>query len=148
MIARYILLAEDNSHDAELTIAALREGKVVCPIERMADGAEALDFLFRRGTYASRTSGPPALILLDIKMPKVDGLEVLKVIKSDPVLRVIPVVMLTSSREDSDLMKCYSYGVNAFVVKPVDFLDFMTAVRELGQFWGVINEPSPIPAGS
>jgi CheY-like chemotaxis protein len=146
MIDRYILLAEDNPNDAELTIAALRESNLVSPIKRVEDGAEALDFLHRRGVYANRTEGPPTLILLDLKMPKVDGIEVLQAIKQDPVLRVIPVVMLTSSREEADLARSYASGANAYVVKPVGFDEFMHTVRDLGLFWGVVNEPSPIPS--
>ena len=149
MIDRYILLAEDNPNDAELTIAALRDRNLVCPIHRVADGAEALDFLFRRGAYADRAEGPPTLILLDLKMPKVTGLEVLRAIKQDPLLRVVPVVMLTSSREEADLSRSYASGANAYVVKPVEFDEFMSTVGELGRFWGLVNEPSPIPeAGS
>jgi CheY-like chemotaxis protein len=147
MIDRYVLLAEDNPNDAELTMAALRESRMVSPIVRVADGAEALDFLFRRGAYADRKDGPPAVILLDLKMPKVDGIEVLRTIKQDPVLRVIPVVMLTSSREEADLAQSYASGVNAYVVKPVEFNEFMQAVRDLGLFWGLVNEPSPVAAG-
>lgn len=145
MINRYILLAEDNPNDAELTIAALKESKMVSPIVVVPDGAEALDFLYRRGQYASRTDGPPALILLDLKMPKVNGLEVLTEIKKDPELHVIPVVMLTSSREEADLTRSYKQGANAYVVKPVDFDDFMHTVRDIGLFWGLVNEPSPLP---
>jgi CheY-like chemotaxis protein len=145
MIDRYILLAEDNPNDAELTIAALRESKLVSPIQVVGDGAEALDFLYRRGAHAGRTGGPPTLILLDLKMPKVDGLEVLRTIKQDPVLRMIPVVMLTSSREEADLTRSYASGANAYVVKPVGFDEFMRTVRELGLFWGLVNEPSPVP---
>lgn len=146
MIDRYILLAEDNPNDAELTIAALRESNLVSPIKRVENGAEALDFLHRRGAYADRTEGPPTLILLDLKMPKVDGLETLRAIKQDPMLRVIPVVMLTSSREEADLARSYASGANAYVVKPVGFDEFMKTVRDLGLFWGVVNEPSPIPS--
>ncbi len=145
MIDRYILLAEDNPNDAELTIAALRESQMVSPIVRVSDGAEALDFLYCRGSYAARTDGPPSLILLDLKMPKVDGLEVLTAIKKDPDLHVIPVVMLTSSREEADLTRSYKRGANAYVVKPVDFDDFMRAVRDIGLFWGLVNEPAPPP---
>ncbi len=145
MIDRYILLAEDNPNDAELTIAALKESKMVSPIVRVPDGAEALDFLYRRGRHAGRSNGPPALILLDLKMPKVDGLEVLTTIKKDPELHVIPVVMLTSSREEADLTRSYKRGANAYVVKPVNFEDFMRTVRDIGLFWGLVNEPSPLP---
>jgi CheY-like chemotaxis protein len=145
MIDRYILLAEDNPNDAELTIAALKESKMISPIVVVTDGAEALDFLYRRGKYAARNNGPPAMILLDLKMPKVDGLEVLTTIKKDPDLHVIPVVMLTSSREEADLTRSYKRGANAYVVKPVNFDDFMRTVRDIGLFWGLVNEPSPLP---
>ena len=145
MIDRYILLAEDNPNDAELTIAALRERKLVSPIHRVADGAEALDFLFCRGAHAHRKGGLPALILLDLKMPKVNGLEVLRAIKEDPQLKVVPVVMLTSSREEADLTRSYASGANAYVVKPVGFDEFMKTVGDLGLFWGLVNEPSPHP---
>ena len=145
MIDRYVLLAEDNPNDAELTIAALRESKLVSPIIVVPDGAEALDFLYRRGKHAGRNNGPPALILLDLKMPKVDGLEVLRAIKTDPQLRVIPVVMLTSSREEADLTRSYASGANAYVVKPVEFDEFMHTVCDVGLFWGRVNEASPIP---
>ena len=148
MNGKYILLAEDNPNDAELTLAALSDSHMVNPVEVVHDGAEALDFLCRRGKYASRTQGDPAVILLDIKMPKVDGLEVLQTIKKDPNLRLIPVVMLTSSREEADLARSYENGVNAYVVKPLDFDDFIRAVREIGLFWGVLNEPSPLPRPS
>lgn len=145
MIDRYVLLAEDNPNDAELTIAALRESKLASPIVVVPDGADALDFLHRRGKYAGRKNGPPALILLDLKMPKMDGLEVLRAIKTDPQLRLIPVVMLTSSREEADLTRSYASGANSYVVKPVEFDEFMRTVRDLGLFWGLVNEPSPLP---
>jgi CheY-like chemotaxis protein len=148
MIDRYVLLAEDNPNDAELTIAALKESQMVSPIVRVSDGAEALDFLFRRGPYADRKDGPPTVILLDLKMPKVNGLEVLQAIKQDAALRMIPVVMLTSSREEADLARSYASGVNAYVVKPVEFDEFMQTVRDLGLFWGLVNEPSPVVGGS
>lgn len=148
MIDRYILLAEDNPNDAELTIAALQASHLVSPIRVVGDGAEALDFLFCRGAYAGRKEGPPAVILLDLKMPKVDGVEVLRAVKQDPALRMIPVVMLTSSREEADLTRSYASGANAYVVKPVEFDEFMQAVRELGLFWGLVNEPSPVPGPS
>ena len=148
MNGRYILLAEDNPNDAELTLAALSDSHMVNPVEVVHDGAEALDFLCRRGNYASRNQGDPAVILLDIKMPKVDGLEVLRTIKKDPNLRLIPVVMLTSSREEADLTRSYENGVNAYVVKPLNFDDFIRAVREIGLFWGFFNEPSPSPRPS
>ena len=148
MNGRYILLAEDNPNDAELTLAALADSHMVNPVEVVHDGAEALDFLCRRGKYAARNQGDPAVILLDIKMPKVDGLEVLRTIKKDPNLRLIPVVMLTSSREEADLARSYENGVNAYVVKPLNFDDFIRAVREIGLFWGFLNEPSPSPRPS
>ena len=140
-----ILLAEDNSKDVELTLEALDECKLANEVVVVGDGAEALDYLYARGKYAGRNGNYPAVVLLDLKMPKVDGLEVLKTIKSDERLRSIPVVMLTSSREEQDLVKSYKLGVNAYVVKPVDFQQFIDAVKELGAFWAVVNEP---PVGS
>lgn len=145
MSGKYILLAEDNPNDVELTLAALQEHHLPNPVVVVPDGAEALDFLYKRGKYAGRTQGDPTVILMDLKMPKVDGLEVLRTIKKDPVLRLIPVVMLTSSREEADLTRSYEFGVNAYVVKPVDFAEFMKTVRELGVFWALVNEPSPHP---
>ena len=138
-----ILLAEDSANDVELTLAALAEYHVANQVDVVRDGAEALDYLYRRGRYTARDNGHPALVLLDLKMPKVTGLEVLKQIKSDPVLKTIPVVMLTSSREEGDLITSYQLGVNAYVVKPVEFGDFMGAVRHIGGFWAVINEAPP-----
>jgi CheY-like chemotaxis protein len=141
-----ILVAEDSPNDLELTLAALEENRLANGVIAVRDGAEALDYLYRRGTFASRTAGNPALVLLDLKMPKVDGIEVLRQIKKDEELRRIPVVMLTSSREEQDLLRSYDLGVNAYVVKPVAFTEFMEAVRQLGGFWGVINEPPPVSA--
>jgi CheY-like chemotaxis protein len=138
-----ILLAEDNANDIELTMTALRENKVVNEISIVRDGAEALDYLFKRDRYADRAGGNPALVLLDLKMPKVDGIEVLRQIKREPALRSIPVVVLTSSREEQDLVRTYDLGVNAYVVKPVDFHEFIEAVKLLGGFWAVVNEPPP-----
>jgi CheY-like chemotaxis protein len=140
---RTILLAEDNANDAELTLAALRGHRIANEIVVVRDGAAALDYLYRRGDFAGRSPEPPALILLDLKMPKVDGLEVLQAVKDDPSLRPLPVVILTSSREESDLARSYGLGVNAYVVKPVVFGDFMDAVKILGQFWAFVNEPPP-----
>ena len=140
-----ILLVEDNPNDIELTLAALGEHNLANEVIVTHDGAEALDYLYRRGSFAMRDSGNPSVILLDLKMPKVDGLEVLRTIKSDPNLKAIPVVMLTSSREEKDLVTSYNLGVNAYVVKPVNFRDFVDAVKELGVFWAIINEP---PIGS
>lgn len=140
---RRILLVEDNANDAELTLTALAENNFANEVDLVRDGAEALDYLHRRGSYASRTSGNPTVVLLDIKLPKMDGLEVLEQIKSDEKLRSIPVVMLTSSREEPDLIRSYDLGVNAYVVKPVEFGEFMNALKELGLFWAVINQPPP-----
>src|SRR5262245_36419592 len=118
---RVILLAEDNPNDVELTLAAFRENHLLNEVVVIRDGAQTLDYLYRRGAFAGRLNGHPGLILLDLKMPKVDGLEVLRTIKSDPKLRMIPVVVLTSSRQEQDLLRSYNLGVNAYVVKPVDF---------------------------
>jgi CheY-like chemotaxis protein len=142
-----ILLVEDDPHDVELTLTALTENHLTNEIVVVRDGAEALDYLLQRGAYASREAGNPAVILLDLKLPKVDGLEVLKRVKSDPDLKTIPVVMLTSSREERDLAESYDSGSNAYVVKPVGFGEFVEAVRELGLFWAVINQPPPGSSG-
>jgi CheY-like chemotaxis protein len=142
---RPILLAEDNPNDVELTLAALHSSGLANEINVVNDGEEALEYLFCRGRYAGRVSGPPATILLDLKMPKLDGLEVLRQIRADPLLRLVPIVMLTSSREDQDLHHSYDLGANAFVVKPVNFEDFIPAISRLGAFWAVINEPPPSP---
>lgn len=138
-----ILLVEDSPNDLELTLAALEQSQLANEVIIARDGAEALDFLYRRGAYESRNSLDPAVVLLDLKLPKVDGLEVLAQVKGDPLLRAMPVVMLTSSREESDLVRSYQLGVNAFVVKPVDFKEFFEAIRDLGVFWAVLNEPPP-----
>jgi CheY-like chemotaxis protein len=140
---RTILLAEDNANDAELTLSALRQYRIANNVVVVRDGAAALDYLYRRGAFCSRSPEPPVLVLLDLKMPKVDGLEVLQAVKADPILKSLPVVILTSSREECDVARSYGLGVNAYVVKPVVFGDFMDAVRTLGQFWGVMNEPAP-----
>ncbi len=140
---KHILLAEDNANDVELTLAALRENHVINEIVVVRDGAEALDYLYRRNHFADRVGGNPALVLLDLKMPKVDGIEVLRQVKSTPALKTIPVVILTSSREERDLVRTYDLGVNAYVVKPIDFHEFMDAVKVLGGFWAVINETPP-----
>jgi CheY-like chemotaxis protein len=140
---RRILLAEDNANDVELTMSAFRENKVVNEIVVVRDGAEALDYLFKRERYKERAGSNPALLLLDLKMPKVDGLEVLRQIKADPGLKSIPTVVLTSSREEQDLLRTYDLGVNAYVVKPVDFHEFVEAVKLLGGFWAMLNEPPP-----
>lgn len=137
---RSILLAEDSPADAEMAIDALRDANLANPIMHVHDGAEALDYLFARGKFADRKGGDPAVLLLDIKMPKVDGLEVLQQLRAHERLRRLPVVMLTSSREESDLARSWDLGVNAYVVKPVDSDQFFNAVRTLGQFWAVLNE--------
>ncbi len=138
-----ILLAEDNAKDVELTLAALEEHHLANEVLVVNDGVEALDYLYCRGKYKLRTADNPAVVLLDLKMPKLDGLEVLKTIKGDAQLKTIPVVMLTSSREEQDLVESYKLGVNAYVVKPVDFQQFIDAVKNLGVFWALINEPPP-----
>lgn len=143
---RPILLVEDSPRDVELTLAALARCQLANEVIVVRDGAEALDWLNTRGAQAGRPAGDPAVVLLDLKLPKVDGLEVLAIIKQDPTLRQIPVVMLTSSREERDLVRSYQLGVNAFVVKPVDFNEFYRAVQELGMFWAILNEPPP-PGG-
>ena len=140
---RRILLVEDNPNDAELTLEALAEHNLANGVELVKDGAAALDYLYRRGAFVGRDAVNPAVVLLDLKLPKVDGLEVLRVIKSDEKLKSIPVVVLTSSREERDLIESYRLGVNAYVVKPVNFGDFMEAVKELGAFWAIVNEPPP-----
>lgn len=137
---RTILLAEDSPHDAEMAIDALREAHLVNPIVHVEDGVEALDYLLRRGRFADRTDPDPAVLLLDIKMPRLDGLEVLKQLREEESLKRLPVVILSSSREESDLARSWDLGVNAYVVKPVDVDQFFEAVRTLGKFWAVLNE--------
>ena len=138
-----ILLAEVNPQDVELTLTALDEHNLANEVVVVNDGAEALDYLYRRGKFAMRADNDPAVVLLDLKMPKVDGLEVLRTIKKDDNLKTIPLVILTSSREEKDLVESYKLGVNAYVVKPVNFQQFIEAVKELGAFWAVVNEPPP-----
>lgn len=138
-----ILLAEDDPVDRKLTVRALTDHNIANPVDEVKDGAEALDYLYRRGKFAERPDSPPLLVLLDIKMPKVDGLEVLRRLKADPNLRVIPVVVLTSSHEERDLVQSYRLGVNAYVVKPLEFDAFADAVTQLAIFWALINEPPP-----
>jgi CheY-like chemotaxis protein len=136
-----ILLVEDSSKDVELTLAALGSRNLANEVAVARDGAAALDYLHRRGPFAGIPAGHPAVVLLDIKMPKLNGLQVLEHMKGDPTLRTIPVVMLTSSREEPDLARAYELGVNAYVVKPVDFAQFVDAVTQLGVFWAILNEP-------
>ena len=139
----YILLAEDDPKDVELTLQALNEYHLANRVVVVNDGEQTLEHLYRRGEHRDRPPGLPAVILLDIKMPKVDGLEVLDRIKQDPALRTIPVVLLTSSRMERDLVQGYELGANAYVVKPVDFYDFVEAVKKIGAFWVLLNEPPP-----
>ena len=138
-----ILLAEDNPNDVELALEALNQHNLANEVVVANDGVEALDYLYYRNKFAARAGGLPAVVLIDLKMPRVDGVEVLRQIKSDPQLRSIPVVILTSSREEPDLKKCYDLGCNAYVVKPVDFQQFAGTVSKLGCFWAIINEPPP-----
>ena len=140
-----ILLVEDDPKDIELTLDALTEHNLANDVIVARDGVEALDYLYRRGLYSDRPEGQPVVILLDLKMPKLDGLQVLKQLKADEDMRVIPIVILTSSREDRDLEECYKLGVNAYVVKPVRFIEFVEAVKQIGVFWALFNEP---PLGS
>jgi CheY-like chemotaxis protein len=140
-----ILLVEDSPRDAELILDALEGHQLANEVVHVRDGAEALDYLYRRGAFTGRSDGQPALLLLDLKLPKVDGLEVLRQIKGDASLKMIPVVMMTSSREEQDVLHSYQLGVNAYVVKPMKFNDFVEAVRQVGGFWAVINE---VPPGS
>lgn len=137
---RTILLAEDSPNDAEMAIDALREAHLANPIVHVEDGVEALDYLLRRGRFAERKEGNPAVLLLDIKMPRMDGLEVLTELRKHDEFRLLPVVILSSSREESDLARSWDLGVNAYVVKPVDVDQFFEAVRTLGKFWAVLNE--------
>jgi CheY-like chemotaxis protein len=141
---RTILFAEDNPKDVELTLEALEDHHLANHVIVVRDGVETLDYLRCKGKYKQRKPGNPAVLLLDIKMPRMDGLEVLRNIRNDDELKMLPVVMLTSSREEQDLIKSYELGVNAYVVKPVDFKEFIEAVKQLGVFWAVINEVPPV----
>ncbi|MCX6925701.1 MAG: response regulator [Verrucomicrobia bacterium] len=144
MTLKRMLLVEDNDRDLELTLAALEEFHLANAVDVARDGVEALDYLYVRGQFADRPPGQPIVVLLDIKMPRLNGREVLRRIKADPQFKHLPVVMFTSSREEPDLAECYLLGVNAYVVKPVDFLQFAAAVKQVGAFWGLLNElPSP-----
>lgn len=147
MNIKRILLAEDNPHDVEMALAALAEHNLTNEVVVVGDGAEALDYLYCRGNFAMRDGTNPAVIILDLRMPKVDGLEVLRTIKADERLQTIPVVVLTSSREEKDLVASYKLGVNAYVVKPVSFAEFLDALKLLGLFWAIINEPPPGSVG-
>jgi len=138
-----ILLVEDDPRDVELTMEALKENGLANEVLIVRDGEEALDFLHRRGGFQSRLPGNPAVVLLDLKLPKVDGIEVLRKIRENADLKMIPVVVLTSSRQDRDMVETYRLGVNAYVVKPVAFTDFITAVKQIGLFWAIVNETPP-----
>lgn len=138
-----ILLVEDNPKDLELSLLALERSNLANEVVTVRDGAEAIDYLFRQGDYQSRPEGNPAVVLLDLKLPKVDGIEVLERVRSVDHLRSIPVVMLTTSCEEKDLVRSYKLGVNAYVVKPIEFDEFIAAIQDLGVFWAVLNEPPP-----
>ena len=138
-----ILLAEDSERDVELTLTALEEHNLANDVVVARDGVEALDYLYQRGQFAGHANSLPAVVLLDLKMPKVDGLEVLRQMRTDPGLKQVPVVMITSSREEQDLVRSYQLGVNAYVVKPVDFQQFVESIKQIGFFWAIINEPPP-----
>jgi CheY-like chemotaxis protein len=138
-----ILIVEDSTKDIELTLAALEEHNLANEVDIARDGAEALDYFRKRGKFSARTSDLPCVVFLDLKMPRMNGLEVLEAMKADPILKNVPVVMLTSSREEQDLVKSYQLGVNAYVVKPVDFQQFVDAIKVLGFFWAVVNELPP-----
>ena len=141
---RRILLVEDSVNDVKLTTAALRAAGLANEIVVCRDGVEATDYLFRRGQFATRTDETcPAVVLLDLKMPRMDGLEVLSMVRADPRFRTLPIVMITSSAEEQDMVKSYNYGVNGYVVKPVTHDDFLHAIREVGLFWAVVNQPPP-----
>ncbi len=142
---RPILLAEDNPNDIELILTAFQEARLANEVVVARDGVEALDYLFRRGAHAGVATQRPAVVLLDLKMPRIDGREVLRQVREDPRLKTLPVVVLTSSREESDLLRTYQLGCNAYVVKPVAFDDFISAVTQLGVFWALLNESPPTP---
>jgi DNA-binding response OmpR family regulator len=145
---RPILLVEDDRKDVELTLAAFSENNIGNEVVVVRDGVEALDYLYRRGIYDGRIPGHPLVILLDLKLPRLNGIQVLQNLKADPQLKSVPVVMLTSSREESDVIRSYDLGVNAYVVKPVDFREFSNAIREIGLFWTVVNYPPRVSAQS
>lgn len=138
-----IVLVEDNPNDLELTLVAFEKSRLANEVITLRDGVEAIEYLSCTGRWEQRERGNPALVILDIKLPKRDGIEVLQYIKRDLELRTVPVVMLTSSRQEPDLQQCYELGVNAYVVKPLNFADFLKAVQDVGTFWGLLNEPPP-----
>ena len=138
-----VLLVEDDPRDIELTLTALEDNHLVNEVEVVNDGEEALDYLYHRGNFASKPPGNPAVVLLDLKLPKVSGIEVLRQIRSDETMKIIPIVILTSSREERDLVESYRLGVNAYVVKPVNFNEFIESVKQIGLFWAITNEAPP-----
>lgn len=142
-----ILLVEDNPNDLELTLIALKKSQIANEIHIVRDGVEAMEYLRRQGEHAGRREGLPAVVLLDLKLPRKDGIEVLGEVRGDPEMQRLPVVMLTASREEQDVLRSYDLGVNAYVVKPVEFQKFLQAVRDLGVFWAVLNEPPPLGPG-
>jgi CheY-like chemotaxis protein len=148
MELRTILLAEDNPKDIELTLEALAEHNLANNVIVVKDGVEAMEYLRCEGKFRLRRPGHPAVVLLDIKMPRMEGLETLQAIRSDPLLKMLPVVMLSSSREEQDLIRSYELGVNAYIVKPVDFKEFMEAIKLIGVFWAIVNELPPIGVSS
>lgn len=137
--ARPILLVEDDRKDVELILNVLQESNIANGVDTVFDGEEALDYIYRRGRYSSRGGRQPVAVILDLKLPKIDGIEVLNKLKSDPILKSLPIIMFTSSHEETDIIKSYKLGANAYVVKPVEFEEFSTAIRELGLFWTVVN---------
>lgn len=143
MKPKKILLVDDSPRDTEMALEALQQYHLANEVTTLRDGAEALDYMYRRGEFATRRDADPAVILLDLKMPRVDGLEVLRQLKADPKFKAIPVVVMTSSREDQDVIKSYELGVNAYVVKPLNFHEFIEAIKTLGAFWAVLNELPP-----
>lgn len=144
-----ILLVEDSNNDIELILAVLTEINLAREVVVVQDGEQALDYLYQRGNFSQRQSGNPVVVILDLKLPKIDGFEVIQQIKSDPRLKVIPVVVLTSSQQEQDLLKSYDLGINSYVVKPIDFPDFVEAIKKIGVFWGLINHPPlVIPTGT
>lgn len=144
---RRILLVEDSPNDVELILTALSDNYLANEVVVVRDGEEALDYMYRRGKFKLRVKGVPIVVFLDLKLPKVDGLEVLAHLKADPILQVVPIVVLTSSHEEPDLSRCYELGTNAYVVKPINFHDFVDVIRQLGLFWAVLNQPPPLLDG-
>ncbi|KAM3099494.1 response regulator [Phormidesmis sp. 146-12] len=147
---RRILLVEDSTNDVELILTSLSDNHLANEVVVVRDGEEALNYLYRRGIFKMRMEGNPVVILLDLKLPRVNGMEVLSQIRSEPSFRLVPVVVLTSSREEPDLLNCYELGANAYVVKPIDFHEFVDVIKQVGLFWAVVNQPPPgsLPSAS